>query len=424
VFLLLFDLIAYINNCGVKEMLQEKFEIKKVVVAYSGGLDTSVILSWIKENYNCEVIACCVDVGQGKELKGLNEKAKKTGASKSYIIDAKEEFVTDYIYPAIKSQALYENRYFLGTALARPIIAKKIAEIVKKENADAVCHGATGKGNDQVRFELTFKALIPNVKIIAPWRQWDIKSRQDAIKYAKKRNIPIPVTKAKPYSSDANLWHVSHEGGVLENLKKGYDESMFKMTVSLEKAPNKPTNLQISFIKGIPVAVNGKTLRPVELISKLNEIAGKNGIGRVDIVENRLVGMKSRGVYESPAAAVLYAAHQELESIVLDRDTLHFKQSLSAKYAELSYYGLWFSPLKDALDAFINKTQEHISGSVKLKLYKGNITPISRDAKYSLYSQELATFEKDKIYNHKDAEGFINLWGLPTKVLAMLRKDN
>ncbi|MDR2616591.1 MAG: argininosuccinate synthase, partial [Endomicrobium sp.] len=368
-------------------MLQERSEIKKVVVAYSGGLDTSVILSWVKENYNCEVIACCVDVGQGKELKGLNEKAKKTGASKSYIIDAKEEFVTDYIYPAIKSQALYENRYFLGTALARPIIAKKIAEIVKKENADAVCHGATGKGNDQVRFELAFKALIPNVKIIAPWRQWDIKSREDAIKYAKKRNIPVPVTKAKPYSSDANLWHVSYEGGVLENLKKGYDESMFKMTVSLEKAPNKPTNLEISFIRGIPVAINGKTLKPVELISKLNEIAGKNGVGRVDIVENRLVGMKSRGVYESPAAAVLYAAHQELESIALDRDTLHFKQSLSAKYAELSYCGLWFSPLKDALDAFINKTQEHISGSVKLKLYKGNITPISRDAKYSLYSQ-------------------------------------
>jgi argininosuccinate synthase len=404
-------------------MLQEKSEIKKVVVAYSGGLDTSVILSWIKENYNCEVIACCVDVGQGKELKGLNEKAKKTGASKSYIIDAKEEFVTDYIYPAIKSRALYENRYFLGTALARPIIAKKIAEIVKKENADAVCHGATGKGNDQVRFELVFKALIPNVKIIAPWRQWDIKSREDAIKYAKKRNIPVPVTKAKPYSSDANLWHVSYEGGVLENLKKGYDESMFKMTVSLEKAPNKPTNLEISFIKGIPVAINGKTLKPVELISKLNEIAGKNGIGRVDVVENRLIGMKSRGVYESPGAVVLYAAHQELESIALDRDTLHFKQSLSAKYAELSYYGLWFSPLKDALDAFVNKTQEYVSGSVKLKLYKGNITPISRDAKYSLYSQELATFEKDKIYNHKDSEGFINLWGLSTKVLAMLRKN-
>ena len=405
-------------------MSQENLGIKKVVVAYSGGLDTSVILSWVKENYNCEVIACCVDVGQGNELKGLNEKAKKTGASKSYIVDAKEEFVTDYIYPAIKSQAPYENRYFLGTALARPVIAKKIAEIVKKENADAVCHGATGKGNDQVRFELAFKALIPNVKIIAPWREWEIKSREDAISYAKKRNIPVPVTKAKPYSSDANLWHVSYEGGVLESLKKGYDESMFKMTVSLEKAPNKPTNIEITFAKGIPIAINGRVLNPVELITKLNEIAGKNGIGRVDIVENRLVGMKSRGVYESPAAAVLYAAHQELESIALDRDTLHFKQSLSAKYAELSYYGLWFSPLKDALDAFINKTQEHVSGSVKLKLYKGNITPISRDAKYSLYWQELATFEKDPIYNHKDAEGFINLWGLPTKVLAMLRKKH
>ncbi|MDR1522607.1 MAG: argininosuccinate synthase [Endomicrobium sp.] len=403
-------------------MSQENLGIKKVIVAYSGGLDTSVILSWVKENYKCEVIACCVDVGQGNELKGLNEKAKKTGASKSYIVDAKEEFVTDYIYPAIKSQALYENRYFLGTALARPVIAKKIAEIVKKENADAVCHGATGKGNDQVRFELAFKALIPNIKIIAPWREWEIKSREDAISYAKKRNIPVPVSRAKPYSSDANLWHISYEGGILENLKKGYDESMLKMTVSLEKAPNKPTNIDITFEKGIPIALNGKILKPVELITKLNEIAGKNAIGRTDIIENRLVGMKSRGVYEAPAAAVLYAAHQELESIALDRDTLHFKQSLSAKYAELSYYGLWFSPLKDALDAFINKTQEHVTGTVKLKLYKGNITPRSRDSKYSLYSQELATFEKDKVYNHKDAEGFINLWGLPTKVLALFRE--
>jgi argininosuccinate synthase len=404
-------------------MSKENLGIKKVVVAYSGGLDTSIILSWVKETYNCEVIACCVDVGQGRELKGLNEKAKKTGASKSYILDAKEEFVTDYIYPAIKAQALYENRYFLGTALARPIIAKKIAELVKQENADAVCHGATGKGNDQVRFELGFKALIPDVKIIAPWRQWEIKSREDAIHYARKRNIPVPVTKSKPYSSDANLWHISYEGGILENLKKGYDESMFKMTVSLEKAPNKPTNLEITFEKGIPVAVNGKIVKPVELITKLNKVAGENGIGRIDMVENRLVGIKSRGVYESPGAAVLYAAHQELESISLDRDTLHFKQSLSAKYAELSYYGLWFSPLKDALDAFINKTQEYVSGSVKLKLYKGNITTVSRDAKYSLYSQELATFEKDEIYNHKDAQGFINLWGLPTKFLALLRKN-
>ncbi|GHT50963.1 argininosuccinate synthase [Endomicrobiia bacterium] len=398
-------------------------EIKKVVVAYSGGLDTSIILSWIKERYNCEVIACCVDVGQGKELKGLDEKAKKTGASKAYIIDAKKEFVTDYIYPAIKANALYENRYYLGTSLARPVIAEKIADIVKEEKADAVCHGATGKGNDQVRFELAFKALIPNVKIIAPWREWEIRSREDAIEYAKKRNIPVPVTKAKPYSSDANLWHVSYEGGILEDLSKEYDELMFNMTVSPEKAPDKPTYVNISFEKGIPVAVNGKELQPVELITKLNETAGTNGIGRIDIVENRLVGMKSRGVYESPAAVVLYAAHEELESVSLDRDTLHFKQTLSSKYAEIAYYGLWFSPLREALDAFINETQKYVTGTVKLKLYKGNITPSARNAKYSLYSEKLATFEKDEIYNHKDAEGFINLWGLPTKVQSMLRKN-
>jgi argininosuccinate synthase len=396
--------------------------IKKVVVAYSGGLDTSVILSWVKEHYNCEVIACCVDVGQGNELKGLNEKAKSTGASKSYIVDAKKEFVTDYIHSAIKVEALYEDRYYLGTALARPVIAKKIADIVKKEKADAVCHGATGKGNDQVRFELAFKALIPNVKIIAPWREWGIRSRQDAVNYAKKRNIPVPVTKSKLYSSDANLWHVSYEGGILEDLSKGYDESMFKMTVSIETAPNKSEYVVIDFEKGIPVAINGKKFEPVELIIKLNKIAGANGIGRIDIVENRLVGMKSRGVYESPAAMVLYAAHKELESISVDRDTLHFKQSLALKYAEILYYGLWFSPLREALDAFINSTQKYVSGSVKLKLYKGNIIPVSRTAKNSLYSEKLATFEKDEIYNHKDAQGFINLWGLPTKVQAMLRK--
>ncbi|MDR2457969.1 MAG: argininosuccinate synthase, partial [Clostridiales Family XIII bacterium] len=372
--------------------------IKKVIVAYSGGLDTSIILSWVKEHYNCEVIACCVDVGQGNELKGLNEKAKSTGASKSYIVDAKKEFVTDYIYPAIKAEALYEDRYYLGTALARPAIAKKIADIVKKEKADAVCHGATGKGNDQVRFELAFKALIPNVKIIAPWREWEIRSRQDAINYAKKRNIPVCVTKSKPYSSDANLWHVSYEGGILEDLSKGYDESMFKMTVPIETAPNKPEYVVIDFEKGIPVAINGKKFEPVELIIKLNKIAGANGIGRIDIVENRLVGMKSRGVYESPAAMVLYAAHKELESISVDRDTLHFKQSLALKYAEILYYGLWFSPLREALDAFINSTQKYVSGSAKLKLYKGNITPVSRIARNSLYSEKLATFEKDEIY--------------------------
>lgn len=403
------------------KLAAKKGAIKKVVVAYSGGLDTSIILSWIKENYKCEVIACCVDVGQGKELKGLNEKAKRTGASKSYIIDAKKEFVTDYIYPAIKADALYENKYYLGTSLARPVIAEKIAEIVKKENADAVCHGATGKGNDQVRFELAFKALIPGVKIIAPWREWNIKSREDAIAYAKKRGIPVPVTKAKPYSSDANLWHVSYEGGILEEMDTEYDESMFQMTVSPMKAPNKPTYVTIAFEKGIPVSVNGKKLDPVTLITKLNQIAGANGIGRTDMIENRLVGMKSRGVYEAPAAAVLYAAHQELEMLALDRDTLHYKQELAHKWAEIAYYGTWFSPLRESLDAFVNETQKYVTGSVKLKLYKGNIIPAARDAKYSLYSEELATFGEDEVYDHKDAEGFINLFGLPTKVYAVLR---
>jgi argininosuccinate synthase len=397
--------------------------IKKVVVAYSGGLDTSIILSWVKENYECEVVACCVDVGQGKELVGLNEKAKKTGASKSYIIDAKNEFVINYIYPAIKANALYESKYYLGTSLARPIIAEKIVDIVKKEKADAVCHGATGKGNDQVRFELAFKSLIPNIKIIAPWREWNIKSREDAVDYAKKRDIPVPVTKAKPYSSDANLWHISYEGGVLEDLENEYDESMFKMTVSPEKAPGKPTYLTIAFEHGIPVSIDGNKFATVKLITELNKIAGANGIGRTDIVENRLVGMKSRGVYESPAAVVLYAAHKELESISIDRDTLHFKQVLAHKYAEIVYYGLWFSPLREALDAFINETQKYVTGSIKLKLYKGNIITVARRAKYSLYSEKLATFEKDEIYNHKDAEGFINLWGLPMKVQAMLRKS-
>lgn len=397
-------------------------EIKKAVVAYSGGLDTSIILSWIKETYKCEVIACCVDVGQGKELKGLNEKAKKTGASKSYIIDAKKEFVTQYIYPAVKADALYENKYYLGTSLARPVIAKKIAEIVKKENADAVCHGSTGKGNDQVRFELAFKSLIPNVKIIAPWRQWNIRSREDAIDYAKKRGIPVPVTKEKPYSSDANLWHVSYEGGILEEMDSEYDESMFQMTVSPLKAPDKALYLTIGFEKGNPVSVNGKKMAPVELVAKLNNIAGANGIGRTDMIENRLVGMKSRGVYEAPAAAVLYAAHQELESLALDRDTLHYKQQLSHKFAELAYYGQWFSPLMESLLAFVEDTQRYVTGSVKLKLYKGNIIPAAREAKYSLYSEKLATFGKDEVYNQKDAEGFINLFGLPTKVQAVMRK--
>jgi len=398
-------------------------DIKKVVVAYSGGLDTSIILSWIKEHYNAEVIACCVNVGQDKELAGLKEKAIRTGASKAYIIDAQQEFVTDYIFPAIKANALYENRYLLGTSLARPVIAKKIAEIAKKEKADAICHGATGKGNDQVRFELAFKALIPEAKIIAPWREWEIKSRNDAIDYAKKRNIPVPVTKAKPYSSDANLWHISYEGGILENLENEYDDSMFQMTVSPKEAPNKPTYVKIDFVKGIPVAINGKTFKPVELIKKLNQVAGENAVGRIDIVENRLVGMKSRGVYEAPAATLLYFAHNELESLTVDRDTAHYKEILSHKYAELAYNGVWFAPLREALDSFINVTQKYVTGSVTVSLYKGNMKVVSRKAKQPLYWEELATFDKDAVYNQKDAEGFINLFGLPTKVQAILRKE-
>jgi argininosuccinate synthase len=398
-------------------------DIKKVVVAYSGGLDTSIILSWIKEHYNAEVIACCVNVGQDKELAGLKEKAIRTGASKAYIIDAQKEFVTDYIFPAIKANALYENRYLLGTSLARPIIAKKIVEVAKKEKAGAICHGATGKGNDQVRFELAFKALMPEAKIIAPWREWGIKSRNDAIDYAKKRNIPVPVTKAKPYSSDANLWHISYEGGILENLENEYDDSMFQMTVSPKEAPNKPTYVKIDFVKGTPVAINGKSFKPVELIKKLNQVAGANAVGRIDIVENRLVGMKSRGVYEAPAATLLYFAHNELESLTVDRDTAHYKEILSHKYAELAYNGVWFAPIREALDAFINVTQKYVTGSVTVSLYKGNMKVVSRKAKHPLYWEELATFDKDAVYNQKDAEGFINLFGLPTKVQAILRKE-
>jgi argininosuccinate synthase len=398
-------------------------DIKKVVVAYSGGLDTSIILSWIKEHYNAEVIACCVNVGQDKELAGLKEKAIRTGASKAYIIDAQKEFVTDYIFPAIKANALYENRYLLGTSLARPIIAKKIVEVAKKEKAGAICHGATGKGNDQVRFELAFKALMPEAKIIAPWREWGIKSRNDAIDYAKKRNIPVPVTKAKPYSSDANLWHISYEGGILENLENEYDDSMFQMTVSPKEAPNKPTYVKIDFVKGTPVAINGKSFKPVELIKKLNQVAGANAVGRIDIVENRLVGMKSRGVYEAPAATLLYFAHNELESLTVDRDTAHYKEILSHKYAELAYNGVWFAPIREALDAFINVTQKYVTGSVTVSLYKGNMKVVSRKAKHPLYWEELATFDKDAVYNQKDAEGFINLVGLPTKVQAILRKE-
>lgn len=396
---------------------------KKVVLAYSGGLDTSIIIPWLKENYGCEVIAYAADVGQGEELEPLNEKAIKTGASKIYIEDLKHEFVTDFVFPMLKAGAIYEGRYLLGTSVARPVIAKRQVEIAIKEGADAVCHGATGKGNDQVRFELTFKALKPDLKIIAPWREWSIKSRDEEIEYAQQRGISVPVTKEKPYSMDRNLWHISYEGGILEEPWNEYGDEMFLYTVSPEKAPDKPEIVTIDFEMGIPVAINGVGYDPVALIFKLNEIGGKHGVGRVDIVENRLVGMKSRGVYETPGGTILYEAHHALETITLDRDTLHFKEQLAGRYAEMVYYGQWFTPLKEAMDAFVDKTQEHVTGSVKVKLYKGSAQTVGRKSPFSLYQEKLATFGEDEVYNQKDAEGFINLFGLPLKVQATLNQS-
>ncbi len=398
-------------------------EIKKIVLAYSGGLDTSIMIKWLKDNYNCEIICYAADVGQAEELDGLRAKALKGGASKIYIEDLTEEFAGDFIFPMLKSGAIYENQYLLGTSIARPLIAKRQVEIALKEKADAVAHGATGKGNDQVRFELTFKALAPQLKIIAPWREWELGGREEEIKYAAQHGIPVPVTKKKPYSSDRNLWHISYEGGILEDPWFEPKEDMFLLSVAPEKAPNKAEYVEIDFKAGEPVAVNGKKLAPVKLIKELNQIAGRHGVGRVDIVENRLVGIKSRGVYETPGGTVLYAAHQALETLTLDRDTMHFKQQVAQKYAELVYYGQWFTPLKQALDAFIDKTQINVTGTVRLKLYKGNCTVVGRKAPRSLYRPELATFEKEAIYNQQDAEGFINLFGLPIKVAALLKKE-
>lgn len=398
---------------------------EKVVLAYSGGLDTSIIIPWLKENYDYEVIAMAADVGQGEELEPLHEKAKKTGAEKLYIEDLKEEFITEYIYPTLKAGAKYEGKYLLGTSFARPIIAKRLVEIAKKEGAVAIAHGATGKGNDQVRFELTVKALAPELKIIAPWRIWDIRSREDAIDYATARNIPIPVTKKDNYSRDRNLWHLSHEGSELEDpANEPYYDRLLKLSVTPEKAPDKATYVEIEFEKGIPVALNGKKLKPVELMTELNTIGGENGIGIIDIVENRLVGMKSRGVYETPGGTILYAAHRELELLCVDRDTLHYKDIVAQRFAELVYYGQWFCPLREALSAFVDVTQQYVTGKVKLKLYKGNIIPAGSESPYSLFSEELCTFGRDDVYNQKDAEGFINLFGLPMKVQAMMKKNN
>jgi len=391
-------------------------KVNKVVLAYSGGLDTSVMIPWLKDNYGCEVIAMAADVGQAEELDGLKEKGIKTGASKVYIEDLKKEFVEDYLFKMIKAGAIYEGRYLLGTSIARPLIAKRQVEIAKKEGADAVAHGATGKGNDQVRFELTYMALDPDLKIIAPWREWDIKSRQEEMEYAKKLGIPVPVTKEKPYSSDRNLWHISFEGGILEDPWKEPNDDMFLLSVSPEKAPDKPTYVEITFESGVPVALNNKKMDGVSLVSKLNEIGGANGIGRVDIVENRLVGIKSRGVYETPGGTILMLAHKDLESITLERDTAHYKEGVAIKYAELIYYGQWFSPLKESLDKFIDETQKRVNGTVRLKLYKGSCSVVGRKSPHSLYDPHLATFEKEDVYNQKDAEGFINLFGLPIKM--------
>ncbi len=396
---------------------------EKVVLAYSGGLDTSIIIPWLKENYDYDVIAMAADVGQGEELDGLKEKAIKTGASKLYIEDLKEKFITDYIYPTLKANAVYEGKYLLGTSFARPIIAERMVEIAKMEGATAIAHGATGKGNDQVRFELTVKALAPELKIIAPWRIWDIKSREDAIDYAQARNIPIPVTKKDNYSMDRNLWHLSHEGSDLEDpANEPQYEKLLKLMVSPEKAPDSPTYVEIEFVEGIPVKINGVKYAPVELMNKLNELGAKNGVGIVDMVENRLVGMKSRGVYETPGGTILYCAHRELELLCLDRDTLHYKDIVSQRFAELVYFGQWFTPLREALSSFVDKTQETVTGTVKLKLYKGNCMPAGVKSPYSLYSEELSTFGEDDVYNQKDAEGFINLFGLPMKVNAMMKK--
>ena len=403
-----------------------KKDIKKVVLAYSGGLDTSIIIPWLKENYNnCEVIAVSGDVGQGTELDGLEEKAIATGASKLYILDLKEDYVKNYIFPCVKAGAVYEE-YLLGTSHARPCIAKGLAEIAIKEGADAICHGCTGKGNDQVRFELALKALAPEMEIIAPWREWDIKSREEEIEYAEAHNIPLKINRETNYSKDKNVWHLSHEGLDLEdpaNEPQYLNDSFLELGVAPEKAPDEPTYITIHFEKGEPVAVDGEKLSPLALVEKLNELGGKNGIGLLDIVENRLVGMKSRGVYETPGGTIIYKAHQLLEMITLDRDTSHYKKLVAEKYGELVYNGMWFSPLREALDAFVNKTQETVTGDVKLKLYKGNVMNAGVTSPYTLYDENVASFGDDGgAYNQAASAGFINLFGLSTKVKALLDK--
>lgn len=395
---------------------------EKVVLAYSGGLDTSIIIHWLGANYDLDVIACCVNVGQDEDFEEIKKKAIKSGASKIYVEDVTEEFVTDFLFKGVKANAVYEGKYLLGTSFARPLIAKTLVKIAQLEGAKYICHGCTGKGNDQVRFEVGIASLDPSIKIIAPWRIWDIKSREDAIDYANENGIDVPVTKEKIYSRDRNIWHTSHEGGDLENLKNEHKGEMYLMTVPPEKAKDEPTYVEIYFEEGIAKKLNGEEISPVELINKLNKIGGENGIGVVDLLENRLVGMKSRGVYETPGGAILYAAHRELEYLTVEKEAFHFKEMVSQKYGELVYNGLWYTTIKEALDAFVDKTQEKVTGSVRLKLYKGNIMFAGMESPYALYEETISSFGASDLYDHKDAEGFINLFGLPYKINAMLNK--
>ena len=397
-------------------------DIRKIILAYSGGLDTSVILRWLIEQYKTEVIAFVADLGQGEDLEEIKEKAIKTGASKVYVEDLKDEFVRDFVFTALRANAVYEGMYLMGTSLGRPLIAKKQIEIAKKENADAVSHGATGKGNDQVRFELTYYALNPAIRVIAPWREWDFKSRKDLVSYAKNHGIPVPVTKEKPYSCDRNLFHASYEGGILEDPWAEPPENMFEMTVSPDKAPNEPTYIDIDFEKGMPVRVDGEELSPVELLHKLNKIAGKNGVGRVDMVENRFVGIKSRGVYETPGGTILHAAHRAVESLTMDREVMHLRDMLTPKFSELIYYGFWYSPEMEMLKAAINESQKNVSGTARMKIYKGTVSVAGRRSPFSLYQKDLATFEEEKVYNQKDATGFIRINALRLSIKKLLDK--
>ena len=397
-------------------------DIRKIILAYSGGLDTSVILRWLIEQYKTEVIAFVADLGQGEDLEEIKEKAIKTGASKVYVEDLKDEFVRDFVFTALRANAVYEGMYLMGTSLGRPLIAKKQIEIAKKENADAVSHGATGKGNDQVRFELTYYALNPAIRVIAPWREWDFKSRKDLVSYAKNHGIPVPATKEKPYSCDRNLFHASYEGGILEDPWAEPPENMFEMTVSPDKAPNEPTYIDIDFEKGMPVRVDGEELSPVELLHKLNKIAGKNGVGRVDMVENRFVGIKSRGVYETPGGTILHAAHRAVESLTMDREVMHLRDMLTPKFSELIYYGFWYSPEMEMLKAAINESQKNVSGTARMKIYKGTVSVAGRRSPFSLYQKDLATFEEEKVYNQKDATGFIRINALRLSIKKLLEK--